>query len=124
MEEIMFNRTMEWRRFASIVDRHVVEYTVPQYGDSPDDEVQHWSVEQCVAAIQKYTRRFGSNQRGNAEIERDMLKIAHFACLAYFKLLERNNTPVSRRFTGNGNDLVHGKESDDTKQPKQALLFP
>lgn len=81
-----FLRCLQWRVFAKRVEDHIRVYTVAQYGDAPDDEVEKWTAEQCVLAIQKYTKRFGSNMRGEAESLRDMLKIAHFACLAYDKL--------------------------------------
>lgn len=84
----MYNRYLEWARFVQLVSTHIVEYTIPQYGDSPNDEVENWTPEQCVLAIQKYTRRFTAGQRGPRETLRDMFKIAHFACLAYFKLLK------------------------------------
>jgi hypothetical protein len=80
------NRSMEWRYFSQIVASHVEDYTVPQYGDSPHDEVENWTPEMCVAAMQKYTKRYTSGQRGPKETLRDMLKIAHFSCIAYFKL--------------------------------------
>lgn len=79
-------REIEFYRFARIVLGHVHDYTVPQYGDKPNDEVEGWTPEQCVLAIQKYTKRFGSNQRGRLEILRDLAKIAHFAAIAFWKL--------------------------------------
>jgi hypothetical protein len=81
-----YNRCQEWRIFAMRVEDHVRNYTVAQYGDSPGDEVESWTPEMCVAAIQKYTRRFSSGQRGQGDTLRDMLKIAHFACITYNKL--------------------------------------
>lgn len=79
-------RVLEFDRFASVVKNHIKNYTIPQYGDSPTDEVESWTAEQCVLAIQKYTRRFPENQRGRLEQLRDMVKIAHFACLAFDKM--------------------------------------
>ncbi len=81
-----YNRVLEWNLFSAIVREHILNYTIPQYGDSPDDEVEKWSPEMCAAALSKYIRRFGSQQRGREEGIRDMLKIAHFACLAYIKM--------------------------------------
>jgi hypothetical protein len=85
-----YNRSKEWRMFSYLVEQHVNNYTIPQYGDAPDDEVEGWTPEMCAMAIQKYTKRFSSNQRGTQETRKDMLKIAHFACLAYWKLKERD----------------------------------
>jgi len=79
-------REEQFMQFEIIVGEHINNYTIPQYGDAPDDEVEKWSAEQCVLAIQKYTKRFSSSQRGRLESLRDMVKIAHFACLAFYKM--------------------------------------
>lgn len=107
----MHNRCLEWQYFSKIVHRHIADYTIPQYGDSPHDEVEQWTPEMCVLAIQKYTRRFESSKRGPDETVRDMLKIAHFACLAYFKLCKALGKVPERKFTG-GNEFVHGGKND------------
>lgn len=85
-----FNRANEWRMFSYVVEQHVINYTIPQYGDAPNDEVSNWTPEMCALAIQKYTKRFASALRGKEEVRRDMLKIAHFACLTYWKLKARD----------------------------------
>jgi len=79
-------REEQFMQFSDIVENHITSYTVPQYGDAPDDEVENWTTEQCVLAIQKYTKRFSSAKRGRLETLRDMVKIAHFACLAFYKM--------------------------------------
>lgn len=81
------NREIEWKAFSQLVQQHVREYTVPQYGDAPDDEVEEWTPEMCVKAISKYAKRFGKNRRGEQEMLLDMKKIAHFACLAHSKMV-------------------------------------
>ena len=78
-------RGAEWLDFSVDVILHVEEYTVPQYGDDPDDEVAEWSAVDCVRAIRKYTGRFGTNARPGEE-KLDLMKMAHFACLAAHKL--------------------------------------
>jgi hypothetical protein len=80
------NRGSEWLEFSDKVLFHVDKYTVNQYGDAPDDEVEQWTPEDCVRSIAKYIARFGKNQRGLEDQKRDMLKIAHFACFTYNKL--------------------------------------
>ena len=80
------NRGREWARFAVAVLEHIETYTVPQYGDGPLDELEEWSAEDCVRAAQKYSRRFGRNQRDGQETL-DCQKAAHYFCAAYFKLL-------------------------------------
>jgi|GEM_PF-811128 len=79
-------RSLEWRVFSARVLEHINLYTIPQYGDKPDDEVEKWSPTMCMLSIAKYVKRFENGKRGQTETLRDMLKIAHFACLAYNKM--------------------------------------
>ena len=79
------NRGKDWMEFAAKVLDHIEDYTVPQYGDSPDDYVESWTAAECVLALGKYQQRFGKNTRlGQATL--DLLKMAHFAQLAYDKI--------------------------------------
>jgi hypothetical protein len=78
------NRGRQWLEFSEIVLKHIEEYTVPQYGDEPDDQIEDWTAKECVRAINKRCSRYGSNSRDNQELL-DLKKIAHEACLAYFK---------------------------------------
>ena len=84
-----YYRCLEWRLFSKAVEEHVRMYTVPQYGDAPVDQAEGWTPEQCMEAVKRYTNRFNSNARGSDEQIRDMLKVAHYSCLAYFKLCKR-----------------------------------
>jgi hypothetical protein len=84
-------RSNQFIGFAFIVLKHIDSYTVPQYGDSPNDEVESWTSEQCVKAIQKYTSRYGSQRRGRIEELRDLVKIAHFAQIAFDKMKPTND---------------------------------
>lgn len=77
-------RGEEWREFSAMVLHHVENYTVPQYGDMGEDQVTNYTAEDCVKAIGKYASRFGTNQREGQETL-DLLKIAHYACLALNK---------------------------------------
>jgi hypothetical protein len=90
--------------FSNIVQEHINEYTVPQFGDQPDDHIESWSAEDCIRQIEKYVERFGSNQRGAEEQFRDMLKIAHYAELAYEKLEKKGNL----RMLGNEEIIAEG----------------
>ncbi len=82
----MSERGDNWIEFATLVHRHVEEYTVAQYGDAPTDKASDWTPEDCVKEIRKYIERFGKGQRGQAEQLRDCFKIAHVAELLYEKL--------------------------------------
>lgn len=79
------NRGQEWHYFANTVGNHIETYTVPQYGDAPDDQIAEWTPEQCAKQIAKYAARFGRNSRDEQDLL-DMVKIAHYACLAYNKM--------------------------------------
>lgn len=81
-------RTKDWNEFATKVADHIENYTVPQYGDAPNDNVESWSSQDCIAQIQKYAARFGTNQRAGQE-ELDLMKIAHYAQLAMCKLQQK-----------------------------------
>lgn len=83
------NRAKQWQRFSDIVLQHIEEYTVPQYGDEPDDQIEDWSAKECVRAIGKRCARHGSNSRDGQELL-DIKKMAHESCLAYFKLEKEN----------------------------------
>lgn len=78
-------RTNQWNTFAAKVADHITNYTVPQYGDAPNDNVESWSAQDCLTQIKKYAARFGTNQRAGQE-ELDLMKIAHYAQLAHDKL--------------------------------------
>ena len=81
----MLNRLREWKEFAVRVERHVQDYTVPQYGDAPGDQIEEWTAKETVNAIRKRADRHGKNSRANQDLL-DLLKMAHEAGLAYFKL--------------------------------------
>lgn len=86
-------RAINWTKFSSKIFNHIEEYTVPQYGDSPNDQLEGWTPEQCLEAIQRYVNRNknNTNARGPQEALRDMLKIAHYASVAYEKMEARND---------------------------------
>lgn len=84
----MSNRRSEWNAFAYQVGKHIDEYTVPQYGDFPDDQLTSYTLNDCITQIKKYVNRSGTALRGKEEAERDLLKIAHYACVAYNKMQE------------------------------------
>ena len=82
-------RGLEWKIFSEKVLTHIDNYTVPQYGDMGEDEIDNWTKEDCILAIKKYLARSGRNSR-KGQNELDMLKIAHYACFVYNKLGEEN----------------------------------
>ena len=82
----MKNRIAEWDYFSYLVYNHIKKYTIPQYGDKPEDQLMQWTAEDCARQIGKYVARFNNNARGDEERLIDMLKVAHYACVAFMKL--------------------------------------
>ena len=89
-EEVYSKRAGDWKWFSEIMINHIDNYTVPQYGDRPDDEVADWTPEACVFAIRKYLSRFGKQSR-RGEQQLDLLKMAHFTQILYDKVGEDIN---------------------------------
>lgn len=91
----MSKRGEQWKRFSGKVLEHIEDYTVPQYGDAPDDMAANFTVKDMVTQMQKYLLRQskGGGQRGIEEDKRDFLKIAHYAAMAYDRL---NEMDISR----------------------------
>jgi len=84
----MLNRIEDWRKFSLQIEKHIEQYTIPQYQseDNLTDQVNIWTSEDCIKAISRYIVRFKSHIRGKQESLRDLLKIAHYAQFAYDKL--------------------------------------
>lgn len=75
-------RSQEWQEFSEEVNRHIEEYTVPQYGDKGEDLCTDYTTEHCIKQIEKYVKRFGRNSRPG-QTKLDMLKIAHYAQMCH-----------------------------------------
>ena len=82
-------RGLEWLTFSDSVMEHVEKYTVPQYGDKGEDNVSEWSAEECFKQVEKYLKRRKTNQR-SGQNRLDILKAAHYLCLAEAKLQDDN----------------------------------
>jgi hypothetical protein len=74
-------RALAWRKFAEEVERHIEEYTVPQYGDAGEDQVTEWDAEDCLKNLSKYRKRYGKNARPGQQ-DLDFVKMAHYVQLA------------------------------------------
>jgi len=72
-----------WREFADAVEAHIRDYTIPQYGDYPHDQMSTFTDEDITTSIQRYENRRGKGARGIAEEMRDCLKIAHYCQCLY-----------------------------------------
>lgn len=82
----MSNRGNQWLNFAEEVLDHIDNYTVPQYGDMPDDQVEEFTLDDFRVNLKRYTNRIGSNAGGLEEAIRDCHKIAHYACVMCARL--------------------------------------
>jgi len=86
MSLCMSNRFRMWQDFAREVGDHVETYTIPQYGDYPDDQITSWTLEDFATTIKRYANRMGKNMRGAEDQKLDMQKIAHYASVVWHKL--------------------------------------
>jgi DNA-binding ferritin-like protein (Dps family) len=78
-------RGNDWLNFSDKMFNHIENYTVKQYGDKGNDQITHWEIGDCIKQIEKYFRRFGSNQRSGQDLL-DLMKIAHYAQMAFDKM--------------------------------------
>lgn len=82
-----YPRLMRWEEFAAQMRKHIVQYTKVQYGNPEGDEqIDHFTAQDCLTCIGRYYNRRNSEVRGPVERLRDLIKIAHYACEAYLKL--------------------------------------
>lgn len=82
------NRLERFHQVADICAYHIETYTVPQYGDFPDDQLTEMRLSDIKHDLQRYINRMGRNSRGPHESMRDMLKVMHYAAEAYLKMNE------------------------------------
>lgn len=82
----MSNRYHMWEDFAKVVGDHIETYTIPQYGDFPNDQISTWTVDELATNLKRYVSRIGRNSRGPEESILDMLKVAHYSCVIWHKM--------------------------------------
>jgi len=70
----------QWKNFSEIVELHIRQYVIPQYGDFPDKTIAKFTPEKIQGKLEAYVDRIGRSSRGKGDELRDCLKIAHFAC--------------------------------------------
>lgn len=80
----------QWRQFSALVEKHIDQYVIEQYGDFPDEHIEGMSIEQIKGKMSSYVQRIGTilRTRGKQEAARDILKIAHFCCYELFKMID------------------------------------
>lgn len=84
-DKAVSKRGCNWKQFSNKVFFHIENYTIPQYGDSPNDNVEEWTAEECFKQVDRYMKRRNSNQR-EGQKKLDILKAAHYLSLGYEKL--------------------------------------
>lgn len=99
--EKLSKRGLQWLDFAVAVLIHIEDYTVPQYGDYPNDQATRWSPEMLVSQIQKYANRHSRNMRTGQDAL-DCLKMAHYAGMAHRKITERDHGATIKIERGEG----------------------
>lgn len=84
-QEKMSLKEKEWSLFAQIVQDHIKNYAVKQYGDydKPDEQISSLDKNTLQETLKKYVLRMNNGARGIEEETRDLLKIAHYACFIY-----------------------------------------
>lgn len=86
---MLSKRGKQWQEFSDRVLQHIETYTIPQYGDMPDDQASNFELRDIVQNMRRYINRAETNQRGQEDQERDCLKIAHYACILLAKRREQ-----------------------------------
>lgn len=117
MRDAETNRGREWVTFAKRVLDHIEGYTVKQYGDAPNDNVETWSAQDCQKQIGKYPQRFGAkNMRGKEDNLLSCMKEAHYACLSFNKYMKEN--PELR---GYGAEMVLVDDVNEESTPEDRM---
>ena len=84
-------RLNRWRAFNEAMEMHVEHYTVPQYGDYPDDQLNKFTEHNIKKNLERYHNRMDSNARGREEKIRDYLKIAHYISELFVREIEKGD---------------------------------
>jgi len=83
----MSKRGELWQKFSQKVLTHINEYTVPQYGDWPD-QMSTYDIDTLINHIQRYVSRVKTNARGLETSILDSIKIAHYASELHDRLIK------------------------------------
>jgi len=79
-------KEQDWGMFSEVVQYHIRDYVIPQYGDKGDDLASEYTIEECRLNLHRYVARLGKNSRlGHDEL--DCIKIAHYAQMIHHKLI-------------------------------------
>lgn len=74
-----------WYMYCDEVGEHITEYAVGQYGDFPNDPYTEQTIDTLWSHIDRYLARRKTGKRGEEDLKRDLLKIAHIASVIWAK---------------------------------------
>lgn len=95
------DRVAEWRRFARHVEDYIRKRTLQKYSMNDANGVDLMTItepEVCLWNILKYALRL---HNGKSK-ENDLLKVAHYVCLAYSKSQDNNKRKSNMKIIKNG----------------------
>ncbi len=116
-------RLSEWDEFYKLVYQHIRDYANSQYNDKGEDNVTEWSVSTLMDQIYKYYSRHGKNQREGQD-QLDLIKIAHYACMAYWKLQESEEKSDNVELSNiNKGDIQEWIEKNLDQNKKYSLMI-
>lgn len=87
-ESELTTREEEWAYFSAVTASHIFNYANTQYGNKGEDQCTGWTKDDMLRQNEKYVNRNKGkeNARGRVEALRDMVKQAHYACIAFWKM--------------------------------------
>lgn len=98
--EISKSKITQWRQFSKIVENHISDYVVSQYGDFPDKNLEQSNEVKIQAKLEAYVNRIGRSARGKDDALRDALKIAHSAAYLFATIAQQNAQADLRYISG------------------------
>lgn len=99
----MSNRGERFKGVARAVYQHIEKYTVPQYGDYPDDRLTEMDEQDCWQDVQKYLSRRNGKERAPGQHKQDILKMIHLLAEIW---LSMNDADKNRVFSADENGIV------------------
>lgn len=74
-----------WYMYCDEVGEHISEYAIGQYGDFPNDPYTEQTIDTLWSHLDRYLARRKTGKRGEEDLKRDLLKIAHITCVIWAK---------------------------------------
>lgn len=74
-----------WYMYCDEVGEHITEYAVGQYGDFPNDPYTEQTIDTLWSHLDRYLARRKTGKRGEEDLKRDLLKIAHITSVIWAK---------------------------------------